>query len=145
MGARLAGATDARVAQLARYGRPLGIAFQLRDDLLGTFGDPTATGKPVGNDIRQGKRTALVAEMRGDAAAEALLARLLGREDASAGEVAEVVRVMESCGARARVEARVAELLGEARAELDAMQLPPSSVAHAWLSGAVRALGERAS
>lgn len=145
MGACLAGASPARVAQLARYGRPLGVAFQLRDDLLGTFGDTDATGKPVGNDIRQGKRTALVAEMRGDAAAQALLARVLGREDASAEEIAEVVRAMETSGAKARVEARVAELLAEARAALETMDLPASSLGRGWLAGAVRALGERSS
>lgn len=143
LGANLAGASASRVAELARYGRPLGIAFQLRDDLLGTFGDTSATGKPVGNDIRQGKRTALVAEMRGDAKAEALLARVLGRDDASDADVADVVRAMETTGAKARVEARVAELLGEARGALSAMGLADDSPAKAWLAGAVRALGER--
>jgi geranylgeranyl diphosphate synthase type I len=145
LGAHLAGASDARVAQLAQYGRPLGIAFQLRDDLLGVFGDASATGKPVGNDIRQGKRTALVVEMRGDARAEALLARVLGREDASDADVAEVIRAMVTTGAKARVEARLAELLAEARAALVAMALPDESPGRAWLAGAVRALGERSS
>ena len=143
IGAQLAGASDARVAQLAQYGRPLGIAFQLRDDLLGVFGDPRDTGKPVGNDIRQGKHTALVDAMKGDAAAQALLARVLGRADASDAEVAEVMAAMESSGARARVEARVAELLAEARAALAAMALPETSPGRAWLAGAIRALGER--
>lgn len=143
LGAHLAGASETRIAQLARYGRPLGIAFQLRDDLLGTFGDASATGKPVGNDIRQGKRTALVAEMRGHAASEAVLARVLGRVDASDDDVAEVVGAMETSGAKARVEARVAELLAEARAALDAMDLPEGSHGKRWLAGAVRALGER--
>ncbi|MDB5213823.1 MAG: Octaprenyl diphosphate synthase [Myxococcaceae bacterium] len=143
LGAHLAGASETRVAQLARYGRPLGIAFQLRDDLLGTFGDATATGKPVGNDIRQGKRTALVAEMRGHAGSEALLSRVLGRVDASDNDVAEVVRAMETSGAKARVEARVAELLAEARAALETMALPEDSQGKLWLAGAVRALGER--
>jgi geranylgeranyl diphosphate synthase type I len=145
LGAHLAGASEIRVEQLARYGRPLGIAFQLRDDLLGAFGDTSATGKPVGNDIRQGKRTALVAEMRGHAASEALLARVLGREDASDHDVAEVVRAMETSGAKARVEARVAELLAETRAALEAMALPDDSLGSRWLAGAVRALGERSS
>ncbi len=143
LGAHLAGASDARVAQLARYGRPLGIAFQLRDDLLGAFGDTSATGKPVGNDIRQGKRTALIMEMRGHAAVEALLARVLGRHDASDADVAEVVKAMESSGAKARVEARVAELLAEARAALETMGLPEGSQGKQWLAGAIRALGER--
>ena len=145
LGAHLAGASDARVAQLTQYGRPLGIAFQLRDDLLGVFGDPGATGKPVGNDIRQGKRTALVEAMRGDARADALLSRVLGREDASDAEVAEVIHAMETRGAKARVESRLAELLAEARAALAAMALPESSLGGVWLAGAVRALGERSS
>jgi geranylgeranyl diphosphate synthase type I len=143
LGAHFAGASDARVAQLARYGRPLGIAFQLRDDLLGAFGDTGAMGKPVGNDIRQGKRTALIMEMRGHAGSEALLARVLGRHDASDAEVAEVVKAMETSGAKARVEARVAELLAEARAALASMALPAGSRGEQWLAGAVRALGER--
>lgn len=143
IGAHLAGASESQVAQLARYGRPLGIAFQLRDDLLGTFGDTTATGKPVGNDIRQGKRTALVAELRGNTQAEALLSRALGRADASDADIAEVVRMMDTSGARARVEARVTELLGETRAALGAMGFAEGSAGERWLAGAVRALGER--
>lgn len=142
MGALLAGADDAAAARLGRFGRPLGIAFQLRDDLLGTFGDPSATGKPVGNDIRQGKRTALVAELRGDAKAEALLARVLGRSDATDGEVSEVVSVMESSGARARVEARVNELVDEAHQGLVALGLPEGPARDA-IHGAAWALATR--
>lgn len=142
LGAHLAGADDARVCELARYGRPLGIAFQLRDDLLGVFGDPTATGKPIFNDIRRGKRTALVGELRGDDAAEALLSRALGREAATDAEITAVVRAMESTGAKARVEARVSELLSESRRALDAAGLPDGPGRRA-LAGAIRALGER--
>ena len=144
LGACLAGASEARVAQLARYGRPLGIAFQLRDDLLGVFGDPSATGKPVWNDIRQGKRTALVAELRGDASAEALLAKAFGKADATDADLEAVVRAMETSGAKARVEARVEELLAEARVALERAKLP-STQGRRWLAGAIRALGERSS
>jgi geranylgeranyl diphosphate synthase, type I len=144
LGAALAGADEARASELARYGRPLGIAFQLRDDLLGVFGDPTSTGKPIWSDIRQGKRTALVAELRGDTAAEALLARVLGRTDASDADVRSVVAMMESSGARSRVEARVEALLGEARRALEAASLGEGRGKRA-LAGAIRALGERAS
>ncbi|MCL2724576.1 MAG: polyprenyl synthetase family protein [Polyangiaceae bacterium] len=142
IGALLAGADDARVAGLACFGRPLGIAFQLRDDLLGVFGDPAATGKPVWNDLRQGKRTALVAELRGDAAAEAQLARVLGNADASHAELEALVRTMEQSGARSRVEARVEDLLLEARRALETIHLPWAP-GRAWLSGAICALGER--
>jgi geranylgeranyl diphosphate synthase type I len=142
LGVHLAGGDEAKTAELARYGRPLGIAFQLRDDLLGVFGDPTATGKPMWSDLRQGKRTALVVELRGDVAAEALLERVLGKPDASPKDVEALVRAMESSGAKARVEARVEELLAEARRALDAAALPDRPGTRA-LAGAIRALGER--
>jgi geranylgeranyl diphosphate synthase type I len=128
------------LASLARFGRPLGIAFQLRDDLLGVFGDPGATGKPVYGDLRQGKRTALVAEMRG----EPLLAKVLGKPEASRDDVEALVRAMTTSGARARVEARLAELLAEARSALDLIDFP-SKAGKQWLAGAAQALGERAS
>lgn len=143
LGAALAGADDARCAELERFGRPLGIAFQLRDDLLGVFGDPTATGKPVWNDIRQGKRTTLVTELRGDARAEVVLARAFGKLDATHAELEAVVRVMEESGAKARVEARIRELCDEARRVLDAMAPSMTEEGRAWLGGAVAALGER--
>jgi geranylgeranyl diphosphate synthase type I len=134
VGASLAGATD--TAGLERFGRRLGIAFQLRDDLLGTFGDPSATGKPIHNDIRQGKRTALVAELLRDASA----AKLWASRDVDA-----IVRAMETSGAKARVESRVRELLDEARQALRAIGPSLTERGRALLEGAVGALGERSS
>jgi geranylgeranyl diphosphate synthase type I len=134
VGAALAGAAD--TAGLERFGRPLGIAFQLRDDLLGTFGDPSATGKPIHNDIRQGKRTALVAELLRDASA----AKLWASRDVDA-----IVRAMETSGAKARVESRVRELLDEARQALHAIGPSLTERGRTLLEGAVSALGERAS
>jgi geranylgeranyl diphosphate synthase type I len=143
LGAALAGASDAECAAMERFGRPLGIAFQLRDDLLGVFGDPSATGKPIWNDIRQGKRTSLIAELRGNDVAAAALVRAFGKADATAGDLEAVVRAMEETGARRRVEARVRELCDEARRALDTMTL--SDTGRTWLRGAVTALGERSS
>ena len=60
VGAALGGASEAQVAALTRFGLPLGEAFQLRDDVLGVFGDPAVTGKPAGDDLVEGKRTVLV-------------------------------------------------------------------------------------
>lgn len=62
IGAALAGADRALLTALLSFGQHLGVAFQLRDDLLGVFGDPDVTGKPAGDDLREGKRTVLVAE-----------------------------------------------------------------------------------
>jgi geranylgeranyl diphosphate synthase, type I len=144
LGAALAGASDARCAEIERFGRPLGIAFQLRDDLLGVFGDPSATGKPIWSDIRQGKRTALVTELRRDRKAEELLRRAFGKPDAAPSDVEAVVELMVSSGARDRVEARVRELSGEAAQALEVLRPHVSPVGHAWLAAAITALGERA-
>jgi geranylgeranyl diphosphate synthase type I len=126
IGAALAGASEAQNTALERFGRALGVAFQLRDDLLGTFGDPAITGKPIYNDVRTGKRTALVSELLKDDDG----ARVLGSKDVEA-----IVKAMEG-GAKGRVEARIQTLLGEARA---------AAQGDALLEGAVAALGDRAS
>jgi geranylgeranyl diphosphate synthase type I len=141
LGAIVAGGTSDQRAALDRFSAPLGIAFQLRDDLLGTFGDPRATGKPAGNDLRRGKRTALVAALAGDAEGERLMARVFGAPSATEADVASLVARMEASGARARVEARLRDLLGAAERELAAA--PLSATGKAWLEGAVKALGER--
>jgi len=73
IGAEAAGADKDLLDALSRVGAPLGEAFQLRDDALGVAGDPSATGKPTGGDLREGKRTVLILTA---------LARLAGTEDA---------------------------------------------------------------
>lgn len=106
LGAALAGA-DAAGRDLCReVGLPLGEAFQLRDDLLGVFGDPTTTGKPAGDDLREGKRTVLVVRALGAATPEQLatLRSGLGRQDLTATEVEELREVLRSTGAAAAVE-----------------------------------------
>ena len=143
LGAALAGATPARTKELESFGLLLGIAFQLRDDVLGVFGDPKATGKPVWNDIREGKRTALVEELAKEPSAAPLLAKALGNANATHDELAAVVRAMEETGARARVDTRVRGLCAEAERALQVMAPTLSPTGHAWLSGAISALGER--
>ena len=120
LGAALARASEAQEAALMAFATPLGEAFQMRDDLLGSFGDPGQTGKPAGNDLREGKRTSLVAaaEARLDAAALAPLHRVLGRADATPDEVDAAIAVLTSSGARADVEARLEALLAQADAAL---------------------------
>jgi geranylgeranyl diphosphate synthase type I len=143
MGARLAGASDGQVTALAAFAVPLGVAFQLRDDVLGTFGDAGATGKPAGGDLRRGKRTSLVIDALGDARGSEALRRVLGRADATDAELALAVAALEACGARARVEARILALTREARSALQHAELPPAG--HALLERAVAALTERES
>lgn len=127
LGAALAGRLSELAAPLSAYGLPLGEAFQMRDDLLGAFGDETATGKPVGEDLREGKPTVLYAMARaraerGDAAATALLDRY-GAPDLTDDEVADIQDVMMEGGAVAQVEAAIGELAAEATCALDAAPL----------------------
>ena len=120
IGAALAGAPATTMAALSEFGLPLGEAFQLRDDLLGVFGDPATTGKPAGDDLVEGKRTVLVA-LALDAASPAdaaLLDRSLGT-DLSPDDVAELRRIIDASGAPAQVEAVIDELATHAVRSLD--------------------------
>lgn len=111
-------------AALSRYGLPLGEAFQLRDDVLGVFGDPTATGKPAGDDLREGKQTVLVAltaRRATDAQAKALRTGLGDPRLDEAG-VEELRAIIARTGALAEVEERISELT---RSALDGLQEAP--------------------
>ena len=111
LGAALAGASRDQIDALTAFGIPLGEAFQLRDDLLGIFGDPAITGKPAGDDLREGKRTVLTAmALQGlDAADAARLDASLGSE-LSADEIRELCDLIEASGARSEVEALISGL-----------------------------------
>jgi geranylgeranyl diphosphate synthase type I len=120
LGALLANASEQQLEVLCRFALPIGVAFQLRDDLLGAFGDPKQTGKPSGNDLRVGKNTSLVAEARArveDGARDPLEQVLSGQ--ASDEEAVDRARdLLQKCGARAHVETRLDALLGQARGAL---------------------------
>ncbi|QIK76850.1 polyprenyl synthetase family protein [Nocardioides piscis] len=119
IGAALAGATTEQIAQLSSFGLPLGEAFQLRDDLLGVFGDPEVTGKPAGDDLVEGKRTVLVAlalSAAGRADADRLDASLGTPLDEEA--VASLRDLIDSSGAHADVERRIGALAETALAAL---------------------------
>jgi geranylgeranyl diphosphate synthase type I len=120
LGAALAGAGASARAACATFGLPLGEAFQLRDDLLGVFGDPGATGKPAGDDLREGKRTVLVARAMagGDDAQRAMLRTRLGVRDLSAADVAALADAIAASGAPAEVETLIAALAARAFAAL---------------------------
>ena len=141
LGAALAGATDAQRASLDAAAAPLGVAFQLRDDLLGAFGDPARTGKPRGGDLRQGKRNSLLLETSGDPHATAAIEAVLGRADAPEAAVVAALDAMVKSGAKERVEARLGALLAEARSILARASLVEPG--RGLLIGAVDALGMR--
>lgn len=109
LGAVIGGGSATLLDALAAYGSPLGRAFQFRDDLLGVFGDPEITGKPVGNDLREGKRTVLVAHAwaHTDAAGRALLTSKLGDPELDDIGVLALQRVIIGSGAREAVEAMI--------------------------------------
>jgi geranylgeranyl diphosphate synthase type I len=121
LGAALAGRLDELADPLSAFGLPLGEAFQLRDDLLGVFGDAEVTGKPVGDDLREGKLTPLVAvaASRADAGGRELLS-LLGRPDLDPAQIARLQAFLVECGAVDEVEHDIERLVAEALAALAA-------------------------
>ncbi|MFH0245574.1 polyprenyl synthetase family protein [Streptomyces sp. HK10] len=125
LGAALAGADAHTTSALRRAGRCAGVAFQLRDDLLGVFGDPARTGKPAGDDVRQGKPTHLMAlglrlaRVRGRRADRELLEHSLGDPALSEEELDRVRAVLTKLGAREAVERRVGGLAADALTALE--------------------------
>ncbi|MGW9626771.1 polyprenyl synthetase family protein [Microbacterium sp. NPDC055521] len=111
LGATLGGADERLLARLRAFGHPVGMAFQLRDDMLGVFGDPVITGKPAGDDLREGKRTALIAIAREALTpdARAHLDERIGDPELSAAEVAQLQELIRETGAAAQVEQMIAE------------------------------------
>lgn len=121
LGAAAAEAPPPVFAALSAYGAAIGEAFQLRDDVLGVFGVPERTGKPAGDDLREGKRTLLVAlAMQAASSVEAeLLRHELGDREMDEAGVAALREVIVSTGALDQVEQRIAQRATEARAALD--------------------------
>ncbi|MEV0154644.1 polyprenyl synthetase family protein [Micromonospora sp. NPDC050686] len=125
LGAALADAPEPVRAAYSAYGLPLGEAFQLRDDVLGVFGDPAQTGKPAGDDLREGKRTYLVAaavETADEAGRGRLLAGLGDPELDEAG-VARLRELITASGALERTERRIAALTETALGALATVDL----------------------
>ena len=123
LGARLAGASEDLVATLRKIGHDLGIAFQLRDDQLGVFGDPERTGKPSGDDLVSGKRTALLATAlrRADDSDPAVGNRLRGfiGRPLDEDELGSARGLLVDVGAVAEMEKQIDDLLGAALGALD--------------------------
>ncbi len=120
LGAALAGAGQPVLAMLGRYGELVGEAFQLRDDVLGVFGEPGVTGKPSGGDLLERKATSLVvlaAEMASPVQ-DAELSRLAQREDLDAGDIDRWRQLIIDTGATIRIEQMISDRVTAACAAL---------------------------
>ena len=127
--ARRARAPAELLPALSGYGLPLGDAFQMRDDVIGAFGDSAVTGKPVGDDLREGKPTPLLARAvgAGRRRRSATCSTRVGRRDLDDDEVAAIQQVIVATGALDELEARIAELAAEAVARSTPSTSPPEA------------------
>ena len=132
LGATLAGADPRVIGALRGYGAHLGLAFQLRDDLLGVFGDAVVTGKPAGGDLVEGKRTVLLATARSRLRSRPdLLSTLdagIGR-DGGAELTASLAAIIGGSGAVEAVEEEIDALVASGLSALDDAALPAPVVA----------------
>lgn len=126
IGATAAGAGPNVLTSLSDYGLALGEAFQLRDDVLGVFGDPEQTGKPAGDDLREGKRTVLLAHTLNGASPQdaATIAGLLGDAELHVGEVDRMREIIRRTDGLARTEQLIAERATLARQALGRVTVP---------------------
>lgn len=142
LGARLAGAPDRTVAELDSAGRHMGVAFQIADDVLGIWGDPRLTGKPVHGDLRQGKKTLPVLAALDAAPGGGELAELLaGAGDLDDEGLRHVATLVERTGARTRAEREADRRLADARTLLTSPHLAPGPVRE--LGSLLTALSDR--
>jgi geranylgeranyl diphosphate synthase type I len=126
IGAALAGLSRADVDQWAAVGEPLGLAFQLRDDVLGVVGSAADTGKPAGDDLREGKRTLIMAHGLAHATANERRALVAAAGSVDPSELASAVEVLVRTGAIEAVEAEITAHVDLARERLDAIQMDAS-------------------
>jgi geranylgeranyl diphosphate synthase type I len=129
-GASIAGASNELINSYTNYGIPLGEAFQLRDDLLGVFGDPSLTGKPAGDDLREGKRTALIA-IAMDRATDVQLKDLksnFGDPNLSSEQINLLQEIIISTGAVSHIESMIEELTDTSLAALKHGGITPAGI-----------------
>ncbi len=130
IGAALAGADADQLAALAAFGHPVGMAFQLRDDVLGVFGDEAETGKPSGGDLREGKRTVLIAYARESlpVPARRIVDELVGDPQLEPEQIASLQQTIVDTRALERVETLIDDYAAEARRALSGARLGNAAV-----------------
>jgi geranylgeranyl diphosphate synthase type I len=137
IGASLAGVDQAGRRAIERFATPLGVAFQLRDDLLGTFAPSVETGKPLAGDLRRGKRTAVTVAGQSmlDAVGKRAMRRVFGNGNATDRALIGAAAHLERCGVKSAVVARLLELCGQAQRQI--RYLPFSPQARLWLKQSI--------
>lgn len=130
IGAAVGGASRKQREALAAFGMPVGLAFQLRDDVLGVFGDSAVTGKPAGDDLREGKRTLLIAYTRQQLSGTPLriFDDLLGDPTLDEAQVSMLQATIRDSGALERVEEKITEYAATADQVLRGAPLENSAV-----------------
>ncbi|MEY4417658.1 MAG: hypothetical protein RIQ88_96 [Actinomycetota bacterium] len=135
IGAAFAGAEQSELNIFTSFGIPLGMAFQLRDDVLGVYGDSVVTGKPTGDDLREGKRTVLVALTKEELEKKSpsmitTFEELLTSRNLDAEQITFLQKLIQDSGALAKTERMISELgdraleaLSSAELESDAKQV----------------------
>jgi geranylgeranyl diphosphate synthase type I len=121
-------AADRLLPVLSAYGLPLGDAFQMRDDVMGAFGDASLTGKPVGGDLREGKPTPLLARAVAAATpAQRAVLDLVGRPDLTDQQVHDIQSVIVATGALDDLEATIERLTAEAIDAIESACIEPTA------------------
>ncbi len=143
IGAAMAGCDDRTLLHLGRYGSAVGEAFQLRDDVLGVFGSPTATGKPNGIDLLERKATSVVvaAYEMADAAVRSEFEELMGIDDLGDAALAGWRTLIVATGAVERIEEMIRHRVAAARKHLEGTGIDDS--VHAALADMAEACAER--
>jgi geranylgeranyl diphosphate synthase type I len=135
-GALIAGGTEKQIAGMKEYARLLGLGFQMWDDVLALTGDEKTLGKPVGNDIRNGKRTLIVLHalhsLDGSDPRRRTLVKALGNKNATPQEIAAAIQALEDCGSIDHVRRTAREYAAKAKKELECI---PDSEERMFLAG----------
>lgn len=144
IGATIGGATAGQRSTLQEFGLPLGIAYQLRDDLLGVFGDADVTGKPSGDDLREGKRTVLIALARAklSLSSRRVVDDLLGNPNLDSTQIAMLQSTIANSGAVDEVERLITRNVDRANAALHEANLSAEAIMR--LRGLTRSVTDRA-
>lgn len=126
LGALLANSPDATVSVIEQFGTNVGIIFQMKDDEMGLFGDETVTGKPVGSDIRENKKTLYRALLfqRASQREQAKLMRIFGKEAITPADIQVVSDLIEQYGIKQEIESRLKNLEEETISILDSFNGP---------------------